>query len=302
MGPQRQGPGRTGPPSARRPGTRLHHRLPALHRPHRRSGRGGRRGQARRGVPGRPRPGAGARRGHRAYGVARGDEEYEPAGSALPEVEEWHTGAYLDFLPELVRAVRDELGYGFELLHDGHHRLAPSQAGWLGRRLEPYRMFWLEDPVPEEDQQAFATVRGLTSCPIAVGEVWNSVHDCHHAISNRLIDYIRIPVTHGGGLTHLRQILALADVYDVRSGMQGASDISPIGQGANFALDWTIPNFGMQEYRLPRGHLEGLHAPLQPRERRHHAGRRPRPGRRLRRGGRGRAPVRAQVAAGEPSA
>ena len=141
-----------------------------------------------------------------------------------------------------------ELGYSFELLHDGHHRLSPSQAGWMGRRLEPYRMFWFEDPIPEEDQQAFATVRSLTSCPIAVGEVWNSVHDCQHAITGRLIDYIRIPVTHGGGLTHLRQILALADVYGVRSGLQGASDISPIGQAANFALDWTIPNFGMQEY------------------------------------------------------
>lgn len=183
-----------------------------------------------------------------AYGVARGDEEYEPASSVLPDVEEWDTGAYLDFLPELIRATRDELGYGFELLHDGHHRLNPSQAGWMGRRLEPYRMFWLEDPTPEEDQRAFATVRSLTSCPIAVGEVWNSVHDCQHAITERLIDYIRIPVTHGGGLTHLRQILALADVYGVRSGLQGASDISPIGQAANFALDWTIPNFGMQEY------------------------------------------------------
>lgn len=183
-----------------------------------------------------------------AYGVAAGDEEYEPASSTLPAVEEWDTGAYLEFLPRLITAARDELGHDFELLHDAHHRLSPSQAGWLGRRLEPARMFWLEDPTPEEDQEAFATIRALTSCPIAVGEVWNSVHDCQHAITRRLIDFIRIPVTHGGGLSHLRQILSLADVYGVRSGLQGASDISPIGQAANLALDWTIPNFGIQEY------------------------------------------------------
>lgn len=183
-----------------------------------------------------------------AYGVSKGDEEYEPASSTLPDVEEWDTGAYMSFLPKLIKATRDELGDDFELLHDGHHRLTPSQAGWMGRALEPYRMFWLEDPTPEEDQEAFSIIRQTTTTPIAVGEVWNSIYDCQHAITRRLIDYIRIPVTHGGGLTHLRQILALADVYGVRSGMQGASDISPIGMAANLALDWTIPNFGMQEY------------------------------------------------------
>jgi mannonate dehydratase len=173
---------------------------------------------------------------------------YEPASSALPEVEEWDTPSYLDFLPRLVAAVRDQLGYGFELLHDAHHRMTPSQAGWLGQRLEPYRLFWLEDPTPEEDQAAFRTVRSHTSTPLAVGEVWNSIHDCQQVITGRLIDYIRIPVTHGGGITHLRDILALANIYGVRSGMQGASDISPLGMAANLSLDWTIPNFGIQEY------------------------------------------------------
>lgn len=188
------------------------------------------------------------------YGIRAGDgHTYEPAAGALPAEEAWDTAAYLEFVPRLMAAVRDELGYGFALLHDAHHRLTPLEAGALGASLEPYRMCWLEDVTPAEDQTAFRLVRQHTRTPLAVGEVFNSVYDCNQLISERLIDYIRTPVTHAGGITHLRQIFDLAAIHGVRSGSHGPGDISPVGIAANLHLDLTIPNFGLQEYM---GHLD----------------------------------------------
>jgi mannonate dehydratase len=55
-------------------------------------------------------------------------------------------------------------------------------------------------------------------------------------------------VSHAGGITHLRRIFALADLYGVRSGSHGAGDLSPISFAAALHVDLSIPNFGVQEY------------------------------------------------------
>ena len=188
------------------------------------------------------------------YGLRAGTGlTYEPAGGDLPADEVWDTEAYLDFVPKLVAAVRDELGYGFHLLHDAHHRLTPLEAGRLGKALEPYRMFWIEDATPAEDQAAFRLIRQHTVTPLAVGEVFNTIWDCQQLISERLIDYVRTAVPHAGGITHTRRIFDLADLYGVRTGSHGPGDVSPIGIAAALHLDVSIANFGIQEYM---SHLE----------------------------------------------
>lgn len=176
------------------------------------------------------------------------DLGYEPASGSLPDVEAWDTPAYLDFVPELMAAVRAKYGSGFALLHDAHHRLSPIEAARLGAALEPYRMFWLEDATPAEDQAAFRLIRSHTTTPLAVGEVFNSIWDAQQLITERLIDYIRAAVTHAGGISHVRRIFDLADLYGVRTGSHGPSDVSPVGLAANLHLDLVVPNFGIQEY------------------------------------------------------
>jgi len=173
---------------------------------------------------------------------------YEPANGSMPEDDVWDTALYLDFAPQLIEHVREQFGHGFHLLHDVHHRLTPNEAGRLGARLEPYRMWWMEDPTPAEDQSAFRLIRSQTTTPIAVGEVFNSIWDCQQLITERLIDYIRASVTHAGGITHLRRIFFLAELYGVRTGSHGATDLSPISLSAALHLDLTVANFGIQEY------------------------------------------------------
>ena len=182
------------------------------------------------------------------YGVSHDKERYEPADADLPTENLWSTEKYLRFIPELFDAARAGLGWDVHLLHDVHHRLTPIEAGRLGKDLEPWRPFWIEDPTPAENQAGFRLIRQHTTTPIAVGEVFNSIWDCKQLIEEQLIDYIRATVVHAGGITHLRRIAAFADLHNVRTGCHGATDLSPVCMAAALHVDLSIPNFGVQEH------------------------------------------------------
>ncbi|MEY9212354.1 D-galactonate dehydratase family protein [Thermobifida halotolerans] len=178
--------------------------------------------------------------------------DYEPARrSARPAEESWDTRAYLRHVPGVFEAVRHEFGPELVLLHDAHHRLTPVQAARLGKALEPYDLFWLEDVTPAENQEALRLVRQHTTTPLAIGEVFNTVWDYQALIREQLIDYVRSPVTHAGGVTALRKILDYAAMYQVKSGMHGPTDVSPVGIAASVHLGLAVHNFGIQEYMLP---------------------------------------------------
>jgi mannonate dehydratase len=183
-----------------------------------------------------------------AYGVGRGDLYYEPAEPGLPPENVWSTERYLDFAPRLFARIREEVGPDLPLLHDAHHRLSPVEAARLGKELEPYHLFWLEDPVPAELQEGFRLIRRHTTTPLAVGEVFNTIYDCQQLIQEQLIDYIRCTVVHAGGISHLRKIAHLAELHHVRTGCHGATDLSPVCMAAALHFDLSIHNFGIQEY------------------------------------------------------
>jgi mannonate dehydratase len=184
------------------------------------------------------------------YGVPKGEARYEPAERGLPHEYEWSTELYLRHVPNLFARVREEFGEELHLLHDCHHRLSPIEAGRLGKELEPFHLFWMEDPTPAELQEGFKTIREHTTTPIAVGEVFNSVWDAHDLIRNQWIDYLRMTVVHGGGLTHLKKVADFAAMYHVQTGFHGATDLSPVTMAAALHFDLTIHNFGIQE-RMP---------------------------------------------------
>jgi len=182
------------------------------------------------------------------YGVSKDKMFYEPADSELPTENEWSTTKYLDNIPKLFETLRSAYGNEPHLLHDVHHRLTPIEAASLGKDLESFRLFWLEDPVPAENQAGFRLIRQNTVTPLAVGEIFNTIWDCKQLIEEQLIDYIRTTIVHAGGLTHLRRIADFASLYHVRTGCHGATDLSPICMGSALHFDLWVPNFGIQEY------------------------------------------------------
>jgi mannonate dehydratase len=161
----------------------------------------------------------------------------------------WESRPYVRMVPKLFEFIRKQVGDEVELLHDMHERVPPILAIQLAKDLEPYKLFFLEDPLSPEDVGYFEKMRQQTSTPLAMGELFNNPNEYVSLISNRLIDFIRIHLSQVGGLTMARKVAALCEFFGVRTAWHGPGDVSPVGHSCNVHLDLATPNFGIQEAR-----------------------------------------------------
>jgi len=185
-----------------------------------------------------------------SYGVLGKEKNYYELQSnrPLPPELEWNTAKYMKFIPELFRRAREKYGTEIRLCHDVHNRLTPIEAARLGKLLEPYDLLFLEDMVPADNQNSYKIIRQHTTTPLANGETFNTIWDTKELIENQLIDYCRIAVSHGGGITPLRRVADFAALHNVRMAPHGAPDLSPISFVAHMHFDIWVPNFGVQEF------------------------------------------------------
>ena len=167
--------------------------------------------------------------------------------ASLPATEIFEAAPYLRTVPRLFEHLRLKLGNEVELLHDCHEKLTPVEAARLARDLEPYRLFFLEDPLRPEYKESFRLIREHSTTPIAMGELFNSLWDCVPLIKEQWIDYIRCDLGHIGGITAARKVAALAELFQVKTAWHGPGDIAPPTHAANVHVDISIPNFGVQE-------------------------------------------------------
>jgi mannonate dehydratase len=179
---------------------------------------------------------------------------YGGEASRLVKPEGAPDGAYFDpreYMRNMVRMiehVRTEVGDEVELLHDIHERLQPIDAVKFANDVEPFDLFFLEDPLAPEDLEWFTNIRQQCCTPIAMGELFNNPREWQPLIVGRLIDFIRMHVSQMGGLTPARHVAAFANMYGVRTAWHGPGDTSPVGHAANLHLDLWAPNFGIQEW------------------------------------------------------
>jgi mannonate dehydratase len=156
--------------------------------------------------------------------------------------------SYARSVPPLFEHMRAKVGYDIELLHDIHERVAPVEAVRMAKALEPYRLFFLEDPLPPEQIEWFEMLRRQSATPIAMGELFTHPLEWKGLIANRLIDFIRVHISAIGGITPARKLAALCEAFGVRTAFHGPGDVSPVGHAANIHLDLAVPNFGIQEW------------------------------------------------------
>ena len=188
--------------------------------------------------------------GYAGYG-ARGNAPAEGArnevvGPTTPR-DIWEPAPYVRLVPKLFEHLRTKLGDDVELLHDVHERVTLNQAINLCKALEPYRLFFLEDPLPPEDNDHFRLLRQQTSTPLAMGELFNTQHEYVPLIKERLIDFIRIHISQIGGLSPARKVAALSEFFGVRTAWHGPGDASPLAHAAQLALELVSYNFGVHE-------------------------------------------------------
>lgn len=188
------------------------------------------------------------------YGAGReGSSRAEDVVGPTRPKDVWESGPYVRMVPKLFEYLRNKLGEEVELLHDVHERVTPYQAVNLCKELERYRLFFLEDPLPPEENDHFRLLRQQSSIPLAMGELFNTQHEYVPLITNRLIDFIRIHISQIGGLSMARKVAALAEFFGVKTAWHGPGDCSPVGHAAGLALELASYNFGIHEgYVFPK--------------------------------------------------
>lgn len=177
---------------------------------------------------------------------------YGKAPATAPEGSQ--DGIYLDsrkYIRDTVKlfeGIRNRIGYDMALVHDVHERIAPIEAVRLAKELEPFDLFFLEDPVPLEQIEWLKILRQKTNIPIAQGELFNNPAEWKHLITERLIDFIRVHLSQIGGITPARKLQIFAEQFGVRTAWHGPGDMSPLAHAANIHIDLAAPNFGVQEW------------------------------------------------------
>ncbi|MBS0339309.1 MAG: starvation-sensing protein RspA [Proteobacteria bacterium] len=156
--------------------------------------------------------------------------------------------AYMRSTLKLFEGIRAKVGFGVQLCHDVHERLAPVDAIRFACEMEKFDLFFLEDAIPLEEGKWLRQLREKTRIPLAQGELFTNPYEWKTLISEQLIDFIRVHLSQIGGITPGRKLQLFAEQYGVRTAWHGPGDMSPLGHAANIHVDLAARNFGVQEW------------------------------------------------------
>lgn len=149
---------------------------------------------------------------------------------------------------EQVRAVREACGPDLNVCVDAHTRLDPPWAIEFCKSVEPYRSFFIEDPLRSENTQSLRHLRQQTSVPIAVGEQWDSKWAFRQVIEEDLMDYCRVDLCIAGGLTEAKKIAGWCETHYIH--LAPKNPLGPVSTAACLHLCLSSFLVGVQE--LPR--------------------------------------------------
>jgi len=116
---------------------------------------------------------------------------------------------------ERVRVMRDAIGPDIDLMCDINQLWSVNQAIEIGRRIEPYHLFWLEDPTTHDDYPGMARIADALTTPIAAGEYHYGIVPFRHLLEHRSIDIVMIDLLRAGGITQWMKIAGMAEAFNL---------------------------------------------------------------------------------------
>ncbi len=158
---------------------------------------------------------------------------------------------------ELVNAVKEAVGDRINLCIDVHTRLDTAHAVALCKALEPFNMFFIEDPLRSENPASYKTLARQVNVPIAAGEQWSSKWNFREVIEEELINYARIDLCIAGGLTEALKITHWCETHYID--IVPHNPLGPVSAAAGVALCMSSTNVGVQEMpRAPGSYAQDL--------------------------------------------
>jgi len=155
-------------------------------------------------------------------------------------------GGMLHNAEERVAAVREAVGPAVDVMIDVVNRLTPAEAIALGRVLEPYNLYFFEDPIEPENMDAWGFVAANMRVPIAAGERLYTIHQFRDLLNHNGAAYVRPDLSLAGGITNVKKIATLAEASYV--GVVPHNPLSCVLTAACAQLDAAVHNIAVQEY------------------------------------------------------
>lgn len=147
-------------------------------------------------------------------------------------------------------AIREAVGEDVEIIIDAHTRLDPPEAVQLCRALEPYRPYFVEDPIRSENMHSFHQLARHVAVPLAAGEQFATKWEFRELIEEELIQYCRADVSICGGITETRKVAAWCETHYIPLALH--NPLGPVSTAASLHIDLAAPLFGVQELaRVP---------------------------------------------------
>jgi len=156
------------------------------------------------------------------------------------------TNPAIDRMVELIGAVRDGVGYDIDVAVDCHWRYSVSDVVKVAQALEPFRLLWLEDPVPPESIDALRAVSSRVRIPVATGENLYLFEGFREILQTHAIGIATPDLQKVGGLAIAQQIAQFADGQTIPVAPHNIS--SPVGTLASAHFCTAIPNFLVLEF------------------------------------------------------
>lgn len=142
---------------------------------------------------------------------------------------------------ECVRAMRETVGPNIDLMVDCHARPSPRMGMQFAKALEPYGLYWFEEPCWPESMEDIALIQRAVSTPIATGERLIGIHAFRELFEKRAASVIQPDITHCGGITETRRIAAMAEAY--RVALAPHNPQGPVSTAASLEVGFATPSY-----------------------------------------------------------
>lgn len=114
-----------------------------------------------------------------------------------------------------VRAVKERIGDGVTLMADFNQKLSAAEAIHRGRALDAEGLYWIEEPVRQDDYDGCARVAAAIRTPVQIGENFASTYEMIHAIHAGAMRYVMPDVQRIGGVTGWLRAAAIAHAHGI---------------------------------------------------------------------------------------
>jgi galactonate dehydratase len=140
-----------------------------------------------------------------------------------------------------VAAMREAVGDDADIMVDCHARPSPAMGLRFAHALEPYGLYFLEEPCWPERVEGLAEIRRSVTTPIATGERLTTASAFATLLEQRACTVLQPDITHCGGLTEARRIAALAEIH--RVALAPHNPQGPVSTAASIELGFATPSY-----------------------------------------------------------